>query len=263
MYRIDRSGEAGLRHDGEPPRLSLGQRRIGCHHHQGGALALAALGAVAQRLGRNRGRQAEPAELGMVLERRRPEPRPAADHRRAGRVDGGERADRVARGGRRRGRADAALEVERGGAEAGPDAAEREFAGGAFGRRITEVPVGGEAAPILVAPGQQVEQDRARHDRHPCGAHRKAAAALAQPSLDAAAGFEAEGRPARQRDPVDALDGVGRLQQIGVARARPAAAHVDAGDRRLLEHDRGDARGHTVVLRMADQDPGDIGYKVA
>ena len=164
----------------------------------------------------------------------------------------------------RRCRADAALEVDGGGAEAGADAAERELGGGGCGRRIAEVAIGREAAPVLVAAGQQVEQDRARHDRHPGGAHRKAAAALAQPGLDAAAGFEPEGRAARQ------------------ARCRRCARPSSAGSSRSVSRVPGPpprtsmlataGSSNTIAVTpepsrascgVADQDAGDIGDEVA
>ena len=264
VHRIDRAREAGLRHDGEPLRLPLGQRRIGRHHHQGGALALAALGAdgAAHRAAIGGGRPSPPNSASCSNGAAQNQGPPPITTEPAALTAASAPTAKPVRG-RRRGRADAALEVERGGSQAGPDAAERKLGRGALGGRIAEIPIGGEAAPILVAAGREVEQDRARHDRHPGGAHRKAAAALAQPGLHAGAGFEPESRAARQGDPVDALDGGGGLQQIGLARAGPAAAHIDAGDRRLLEHDRGDARAQAVVLRMADQDAGDIGDEVA
>ena len=57
----------------------------------------------------------------------------------------------------------------------------------ARGRRIAELAIGRKAAPVLVAAVEEIEQDRRRHDRHPRGAHRKAAALLAA------------ARPARRR----------------------------------------------------------------
>ena len=43
----------------------------------------------------------------------------------------------------------------------------------------------------------------------------------------------------------------------------PAAAHVDRGDRGLVEHDRGDAGGEAGVLGMPDADTRDVGDEVA
>lgn len=46
---------------------------------------------------------------------------------------------------------------------------------------------------------------------------------------DAVSGRQAEGGPAREHDGVDALNGIVRLQEIGLARTGPAAAHIHAG----------------------------------
>ena len=124
-------------------------------------------------------------------------------------------------GGWRRGGADAALAIDRHRAGAGADAAEREIETGGGGRRIAELAIGREAAPILVAAVEEIEQDRGRHDRHPRGAHGKAAVLLFQPSLHAGCGIEAEGRAAGERDGVDALD---RLRRIEQARSRACPA---------------------------------------
>ena len=51
-------------------------------------------------------------------------------------------------------------------------------------------------------------------------------------------GVETEGAAARQRDGVDDLHRVHRVQQIGLARARRAAAHVDAAGGAVLGEDR-------------------------
>jgi hypothetical protein len=54
-----------------------------------------------------------------------------------------------------------------------------------------------------------------------------------------------------------------RFEQIGFPRARRAAAHVDRGDGRLLEHDGGYAGGETRILGVSDQDAGDVGDEIA
>ena len=59
-----------------------------------------------------------------------------------------------------------------------------------------------------------------------------------------------------------ALDRAGGIEQRVLARAGPAAAHVDRGDRRAIEDDRGDAGGELRVIGMADADAGDIGEEV-
>src|SRR5262249_56154435 len=127
----------------------------------------AALGVALEGGERNRGRHAAAAEFAVALERRRPEPRAAADHDGAGGVHHRERANREAVRRHRRGRADAAFEVDRGGAEAGADAAEREAPTRRQRRGIAEVAIGRKASPVLVAARDQPEQDRARHNPHP------------------------------------------------------------------------------------------------
>jgi hypothetical protein len=60
---------------------------------------------------------------------------------------------------------------------------------------------------------------------------------------------------------VDALDEVTRIEQVGLAGARPAAAHVDPGDRTLRrrEHDRGAGQRPVSAQRgMPDPQPSDV-----
>src|SRR5262249_52386707 len=54
-----------------------------------------------------------------------------------------------------------------------------------------------------------------------------------------------------------------RFEQVGFPRARRAAAHVDGGDGRLLEHDGGYAGGETRIVGVSDQDAGDVGDEIA
>ena len=131
------------------------------------------------------------------------------------------------------------------------------------GGGVAEIAIGRKPAPILVAAAQQIEQHGRRHDRHPRGAHRKAAALLAQPRLHAGRGIEAEGRAARQHDGVDALDRPGRIEQRGLARSRPAAAHVDRGDGGFVENDHGRAGAEAQVGAVADFYAGNVGDEVA
>ena len=131
------------------------------------------------------------------------------------------------------------------------------------GRRgIAEIAVGREAAPGLVAAVQQIEHDRAGHDRDHGAAHRKAAALFGEPGLHAAAGLEPERRAAGERDGVDPLHGVGEVEQRAFAGAGPAAAHVDRRHRRPVENDRRDAGGERRVIGVTDADAGDIGEKI-
>ena len=91
----------------------------------------------------------------------------------------------------------------------------------------------------------------------------EAAALLAQPGLHAGGGIEPEGRAARQHDGVDALDRLRRIEQSGLARARPAAAHVDARHHGGVEHDGGRAGAELGVAGMADPQAGNIGDEIA
>ena len=73
-------------------------------------------------------------------------------------------------------------------------------------------------------------------------------------------GVEAERAAARQHDRVHELRvGCGGLEQVGLARAGRAAAHVDARHRaRSRQHDR--AAGRPLGERVVpDLDPGDRG----
>ena len=202
------------------------------------------------------------AKFAADLERRRPEPRTVADGHAADRIDDRERGNHDAIGGRRRSRADAALEIGRGRAHAGAGASEGERAGGRSGCGIAEIAIGRKPAPGLVAAVQQIEADRAGHDRNHGLADFKSAALLGQPGLHAARGVKAERRAAGERDRIDRLDGGVGLQQGVLARAGPAAAHVDRRHRRLVEDDRGDTRRQPGVIGVADADAGDIGEQV-
>ncbi len=58
------------------------------------------------------------------------------------------------------------------------------------------------------------------------------------------------------------LDGAFGLEQAVLAGAGPAAAHVDRGDRRRIENDRGDAGGEGCVVGVADADAGYVGDEI-
>ena len=53
-----------------------------------------------------------------------------------------------------------------------------------------------------------------------------------------------------------------RREQGALAGAGAAAAHVDRGNRGLIENDRGDAGGERGVVGVADADAGDIGEEI-
>ncbi len=109
-------------------------------------------------------------------------------------------------------------------------------------RLVAELAVGRIAPPVLVAAiDSRSNMIAARHDRHPrvadCGSRGPARAV----GLHAGSGVEPEGRAARQNDRIDALHRLRRIEQRGLARARPAAAHVHARRDGCVEHHRGRA----------------------
>ncbi|MGY4338570.1 hypothetical protein ACVWW3_003476 [Bradyrhizobium sp. LM2.9] len=130
------------------------------------------------------------------------------------------------------------------------------------GRGVTEIAIGREAPPGLVATVEQVEHDRTRHERDHRAADIETATLLGEPGLHAAAGLDPEGGAAGQRDRIDPFLRAGKIEQGILAGTRSAAADVDRRDRRLVEDDRGRARGEFRILGMADADAGDIGEKV-
>ena len=146
--------------------LRLGERRVGRDQRDRGVLAHAAFQADRERVRRQRRGQAAPAELAILLERRGPEMRAVADRHAADRVDHDDRADGRAVARLRGGRAEPALQVDGRCAESRARVAEREVAAGIRRRRKAEIAIGRKAAPVLVAAVEQVEHDRARHDRH-------------------------------------------------------------------------------------------------
>ena len=87
--------DAVMRHQRQPVRLRLGQRRIGDHRADGGCGAPPALDAKRRVAGRRRGRPAEAAELRPDLEGGGPEMRPLAHERRTDRVDGDDGGDAI------------------------------------------------------------------------------------------------------------------------------------------------------------------------
>ena len=94
-------------------------------------------------------------------------------------------------------------------------------------------------------------------------ADREAAAALAQQACTPDGASSPNAEPPGQHHRVDALDRAVRLEQIGFARARRAAADVDRRDRRFVEHDGGDAGGEPRVVGVTDTDAGNVGDEIA
>ena len=188
--------------------------------------------------------------------------RPLADGDGADRIDHRKRGDGDAVLRHRRGGADTGFQRRSGCAKARADAALCEGAAGGTCGLIAKLEIGRDAAPFLVAAIDEIEHHRARHDRNQRIAHRKAAPVPGKPRLDAAAGFETEGRSARQRQRVDPLHGVGKIEQRAFADAGAAAAHVHRHHRRLIEHDRRDAGRQSGVIGMADAHAGNIGQTI-
>ena len=127
------------------------------------------------------------------------------------------------------------------------------------GRRGAIAAVG--ARPHLgLAAEAEVHEDRRRHDRHLRVGDLEADLALVEIAHHAAGGVEAEGAAARQHDRVDALDAVRRIEQLDVARAGRAAAHVDAGDDAVGAGQDHGAAGRPLGQRVvADRQAGDGG----
>src|SRR5262249_1426521 len=124
------------------------------------------------------------------------------------------------------GRANAAFEINRGGAKPSADASQGELGARRFRSFVPKLAIRRVAPPILVAARQQVEQNCRRHDRHARLANLEAATLLAQPRLSARGGVEAEGGSAGQHDGVNSFHGLCRIEESSLARAGPATAHV-------------------------------------
>ena len=75
-------------------------------------------------------------------------------------------------------------------------------------------------------------------------------------------GGEAIDRAAGQGDGVDLADQPAGGERIALARARPAAAHVDRGHARAFSDEDGDAAAYPAVLGLSDPEPGNICYVV-
>ena len=185
-------------------------------------------------------------------------------------VDGDQRGDGDAADLDRRG-ADAALHRARD-AEQLADRRARTRADVALGGRIARrdlargVARRGVGADARIAD-PEVEQDRRRDDRHDEGlrdavgrrADHGADAALLEPAHDAAGGVETERAAAGEDDRVHLVDRVDRIEQLGLARARRRAAHVDSGDGAFAGDDHRAAGRPARVGEVADLEAGDRG----
>jgi len=115
----------------------------------------------------------------------------------------------------------------------------------------------------MVAAGQQVEQDRRGHDRHPDGADGKAAPGGAQPRHHPVGRRQAEGRAARQHQRVDLFHGLVGGQQIGLAGAGGAAHDADPGGEGRIGGQHRHPGFQPGIGGIADAQPVDIGDQVA
>ena len=93
MYREDRAGEAGLRHDREAMALALVEPRVRRDHGNCGVFANTAFQARDRGIGGKRDRQAASAKFTVQFKPASPELCGVADGHRANRVDGGERSN--------------------------------------------------------------------------------------------------------------------------------------------------------------------------
>ena len=179
----------------------------------------------------------------------------------AGGVDGDDRADADAGVELLAGRAESALERTCHCAGAGADVALGDRGGrGSFGGAVAELGVGPGAE---VAAAAEIEQHNRGHDRYDLaglGADGEAGAAFLEEAHHAARGVEAVGAASREHERVDALDEAPRVEQIGLARAGGAAAHLDARDCAVREEQDGRAGQELRVgARVAaDEDTGDV-----
>ena len=124
------------------------------------------------------------------------------------------------------------------------------------------LPIGRHAAPVLVAPVQEIERDGLDGDGNIDSADLQAATLSAQARNDAAGGVETEQRAAGQHDGIDAGHRHFRLEQGGIARARRAAPDHPGGDVRGIDHDDRHAGSDPRVMRIADADAGQVGDQI-
>ena len=215
-----------------------------------------------KRIGGEGGRQAAPAEFGALLIGGRPEMRSLADGDAAEGVHGDDRSDGEAAGAHR-GRAEPAFQSRRHRAGAGPDAAGQERRCGLGRGGIAEFAIGRVAPPVLVAAVARSNRMAAGTIGTLAPRHGEAATLFGEAGHRAGGGIEPEGRTAGQHQRVDALDGALEGEQVGLARSRRAAAHVDRSDRRLVEDDGGDAGAEPQISGIPDLEAGDVGDEVA
>ena len=110
-------------------------------------------------------------------------------------------------------------------ARAGADTA-FDHGSGRRGLRGAISAIGGRADPRVAHT--KIEDRCAGHDRNVTVAVDNADVLLFEVVQHAVAGGEAEQASARERDPVDLLDHLCRAEEVGIARRRCTAAHLDA-----------------------------------
>ena len=145
-----------------------------------------------------------------------------------------------------------------GSARAGADTPRLHGARGRTGRRL--VPALGSGTDRPVPPYAQIVQDGRGHDRDAYDrADRVPDPPLLQIAHHPAGGVQPEGASAGEHDRVYGLDGVDRIEQVGLARAGRPSRHVHARDRTgRRQHDR--APGGTLREGVvAHLDPGHVG----
>ncbi len=258
MGRAQRPAQPVMGRQRQPLGLRLRQHGVGGDERDRRVLAGAALEAQGQVVQADRRGPAAAAELALLLVGRRPEMRAVADGGAADRVDRDQRADHLTGRGPCAGGAEPALEVDRGGAEAGAGRAERELRRGGGRSLRAEPAIGrftGSGRPALIAAIGEIEQDRLRDDGYAVAGDREAAALAGEPAHRPVRRAQAPGGAAGEDDAVDMLYRHLRFEQGGVAGAGPAAEHGGRGGGRPVEQDGGDARGRAVSWALPTRMP--------
>ncbi len=121
-----------------------------------------------------------------------------------------------------------------------------------IGRRIAT-----HSGKALVTPILQIKQDGRRHNRHMQPVAKiQPVAPPRQLQRHGIRRRQAENTAARQHQRMHPLDQRVGLQRIGLARARPAAAHIHAHHHRSGRPDHGDPGFRQRAMRMPDANPG-------
>ena len=265
MHRINGARKPGLRHDGKALGLRLGQDGVGRHDDERSVFARAALGARLEcgwresarasrvRRTRRRARTAPPRTTG----RDRSVTLPAA-------LTAASAPTMWPSGVRAEAEPMPPLQLTVVAPVPAPTLPSAKSIAGRRRRRVAELAIGRVAAPVLVAAARadRTGSPPARSARAPMRTAKPRPCSFSHACTpDAASRPNAE--PPDERDGVDAFDRLRRIEQRGLARARPAAAHVDRGDRGLVEHDGGRAGAEPQILGVADLHARHVGDEVA